>query len=277
MIRLSAFADEISSDLEEQISVLQSEGIHAVELRSVWGINVLQLSDQQLETIKERLDAKGMSVAAIGSPIGKVPLDFPFDEHLKLFEHSIAVAHRMATPFIRLFSFYPPMAGSPPEPEAFRDEVLRRLLVMTEQAQKEEIILLHENEKEIYGDTIAHCVELLKGINNPHFRAVLDPANYLQCEQIPYPDGYEAVLPWLGYIHVKDVRPDGTLAAAGEGAANWPALLQRLQQDGYDGILALEPHLAAAGQYQGFSGPDLFRRASQALQGLLRSLHWDYR
>ena len=117
----------------------------------------------------------------------------------------------------------------------------------------------------------------MQSIENPHFRAVLDPANYLQCAQVPYPFAYEAMHPWLAYVHVKDVRSDGALVVAGEGASNWPALLQRLRQDGYDGFLALEPHLAAAGQYQGFSGPDLFRQASQALQRLLRNMRWEYK
>ena len=41
MIRLSAFADEISPDLEEQIAVLSLEHIHFLDLRGVWNTNVL--------------------------------------------------------------------------------------------------------------------------------------------------------------------------------------------------------------------------------------------
>jgi sugar phosphate isomerase/epimerase len=78
--------------------------------------------------------------------------------------------------------------------------------------------------------------------------------------------------PWLRYVHVKDALADGSVVAAGEGAAHWPELLQRLRQDGYDGFFSLEPHLAAAGQFQGFSGPDLFKHASQALQKMLRAM-----
>ena len=108
MIRLSAFADEISPDLDEQIAVLSSEHIHFLDLRSVWNINVLDLTDQQVAGIKEKLDAHGIGVAAIGSPIGKVPVDSSFDEHLHRFERAIAVAQALQTPSIRIFSFYPP-------------------------------------------------------------------------------------------------------------------------------------------------------------------------
>jgi 3-dehydroshikimate dehydratase len=282
MNRLSAFADEISPDLEEQIAVLSLEHIHFVDLRGVWNTNVLDLTDQQVARIKETLDAHGIGVAAIGSPIGKVPIDSSFDEHLHHFERAITVAHAFQTPYIRIFSFYPPAskeeAGESGEvnPAEYRDEVLRRLREMTARARAAGVILLHENEKDIYGDTIARCVDLLQSCDDTHFQVVLDPANFIQCGQTPYPDAYEALRPWLGYVHVKDARADGSIVAAGEGVTHWPELLQRLRADGYDGFLSLEPHLASAGKYQGFSGPNLFRLASQALQQMLQAMGWEY-
>jgi 3-dehydroshikimate dehydratase len=278
MIRLSAFADEISPDLEEQIAVLSSEKVRFLDLRGVWNTNVLDLSDQQVTRVKETLDAHGIGVAAIGSPIGKVPIDSSFNEHLHLFERAITVAQALQTPYIRIFSFYPPAASDhgAVNPAEYRDEVLRRLREMTARARAAAVILLHENEKDIYGDTITRCVDLLQGINDAHFQAVFDPANFIQCGQTPYPDAYEAVRPWLRYVHVKDARSDGSVVPAGEGVSHWPELLQRLRADGYDGFLSLEPHLALAGQYQGFSGPDLFRRASQALQQMLQAMSWEY-
>ncbi len=282
MIRLSAFADEVSPDLGEQIAVLSSEQIHFLDLRSVENTNVLDLTDSQVARTKETLDAHGIGVAAIGSPIGKVPIDSSFDEHLHRFERAIALAHALQTPYIRIFSFYPPATkeerndSSAINPAEYRDEVLRRLREMTARARAAGVILLHENEKGIYGDTIARCVDLLQSCDDTHFQAVLDPANFIQCGQTPYPDAYEALRPWLGYVHVKDARSDGSVVAAAEGVTHWPELLQRLRADGYDGFLSLEPHLALAGQYQGFSGPDLFRRASQALQQMLNTMGWDY-
>ena len=278
MIRLSAFADEISADLNEQISVLQSEHVRFIDLRGVWNTNVVELSDQQLSDVKKALDAAGIGVAAIASPIGKVPIDSSFDEHLTQFERAITAARALSSSYIRIFSFYPPASTqtAAPDPAFYRAEVLRRLREMTARARAAGVILVHENEKGIYGDTIARCVDLLKSIDDPHFRSALDPANFLQCDQVPYPDAYEATKPWLEYVHVKDVRADGALVVAGAGESHWPELLQRLHQDGYDGFLALEPHLAMSAQYQGFSGPDLFRQASQALQKLLHDMDWAY-
>lgn len=279
MIRLSAFADEISPDLDKQIEVLIGEGIAFVDFRSAWGTNVLDMSDEQIITAKQKLEAKGIEVAAIGSPIGKVPVDTPFEEYMKRFERALTVAKMFNTRYIRIFSFYAPAAGGSdqkPDPTSYREEVLKYLREMTAIARAAGIVLVHENEKDIYGDTIARNVDLLRSIENPYFRAAFDPANYLQCKQTPYPDAYEAVRPWLDYVHVKDVNANGTLVVAGEGEGRWVDTLQRLRDDHYDGFLAIEPHLASAGKYQGFSGPDLFRSASQALQKLLREMNWKY-
>jgi 3-dehydroshikimate dehydratase len=277
MIRLSAFADEIDSDLNVQVEVLQSENIHFIDLRSAWGINVLDFSDEQIEQVRTILTAAGIGVAAIGSPLGKVPIDSSNETHLQRLDRAISIAKALNTSFIRIFSFYPPSSTQGTvDPTLYRTEVLLRLQEMTARARAANITLLHENEKGIYGDTIARNVDLLQSIDDPYFRSAFDPANYLQCSQVPYPHAYEAIKPWLGYVHVKDVRADGTLAVAGNGEARWPEILERLREDHYDGFLALEPHLASAGQYQGFSGPDLFRQASQSLQQLLRSMDWAY-
>jgi sugar phosphate isomerase/epimerase len=280
MIRLSAFADEISPLLDEQIAALEREHIHYLDLRSVSETNVLDLTDQQIAEIKRTLDEHGIGVAAIASPIGKVAIDSSFGEHLQRFEHAIKLAHFFHAPYIRIFSFYPPAAapegGDPPDPSSYRDEVLRRLREMAARAHAANVILVHENEKEIYGDTIARCRDLHEHCTDEHLRAAFDPANFIQCGQEPYPDAYDALRPWLRYIHVKDARADGHVVAAGEGVARWPEFLGRLRADGYDSFLSLEPHLAYEGRLQGFSGADLFVRASQALQGLLRETGWEY-
>jgi 3-dehydroshikimate dehydratase len=278
MIQLAAFADEIALDPIEQIATLQAEHIHFIDLRAAWGINVLELSDEQVTVLQKLLKDAGIGVAAIASPLGKVPVDRPATEQLPRVQRAIELAKAFDTRYIRVFSFYAPDSAPHPEvrPETYRDAVIAHLREMTALAAQNDVVLIHENEKEIYGDTIARNEDILRTINSPHFRSVLDPANYLQCEQVPYPTAYEVTRPWLEYVHVKDVKADGTLCVAGEGGGHWPELLQRLRADRYEGFLSLEPHLFAGGQYQGFSGPDLFKQASRALQGLLKEMDWAY-
>ena len=283
MIRLSAFADEISADLNEQIEVLRSEHIDFIDLRGVWNTNVLDLTDQQVTEIKQALDASGIGVSAIASPIGKIPIDASFEHHLQRFRRAIELANFFHTSYIRIFSFYPPASEDTAnggkessDPAIWRNEVLRRLGEMTSLVRDTNIILLHENEKDIYGDTVARCIDLLQIINDPHFQAIFDPANFIQCGQTTYPDALEALRPWVRYNHVKDALADGTVVAAGEGKAEWVTVLKRLYADGYDGFFSLEPHLALSGQFQGFSGPELFRKASQSFKRLLQSIDWKY-
>jgi 3-dehydroshikimate dehydratase len=278
MIRLSAFADEISPDLNEQIVTLKVENIHFLDLRGVWDINVLDLSDEQAARIKQALDAQQIQVAAIASPIGKVSIETPFEQQMQRFERAIWLAQFFQTSYIRIFSFYPSdkVQNAAADHTAWRDEVIARLRAFTARAAAAGITLVHENDGGTYGESIAHCVDVLRSVSDPHLRAVFDPANFTQCHQEPYPDAYEQLHSWLGYVHVKDALADGKVVAAGEGTARWPELLRRLRADGYDGFFALEPHLIARGPYGGFSGPDLFRHASQALQNLLRKMDWAY-
>ena len=143
---------------------------------------------------------------------------------------------------------------------------------LTRLARNANIILLHENEKEIYGDSIARCTDLLQNISDPHFQAIFDPANFIQCKQTPYPDAFRALRPWLRYMHVKDALADGTVVAASEGMARWTEIVQQLHEDGYDGFFSLKPHLALSGQFQGFSGPELFVKLRNPFNGYYNPL-----
>lgn len=276
MIRLSAFADEIAGDVEEQLDAMAQVHIHALDLRAAWGVPVLQLDETQLMRLQALLAARGARVAAVATPIGKTAIDAPFHEEIDRLERAILLAHRFSTPFIRIFSFYPPRAGGPGGPESYRQEVITRLRELTARARAAAVVLVHENEKDIYGDTVARCVDLLEAMDDSHFRAAFDPANFIQCGETPFPDAYQALLPWISYVHVKDARADGTVVVAGEGEARWPELLARLRDDGYDGTFALEPHLAASGRFSGFSGPALFDQAARTFQTLLRGADWEY-
>src|SRR5262249_52769823 len=108
MFTLSAFADEISPDPQEQIDVLRRCGIRHIELRSILKTNVLDLTDLQIAELKSLLDRHGFRMSAIGSPIGKVSLDQPFEPHLQRFERAVELAKRFDTPNIRVFSYYKP-------------------------------------------------------------------------------------------------------------------------------------------------------------------------
>ena len=114
MIRLGAFADEISQDPQEQIDVLARHGIRHIEFRAIHGTNVLDLSDAQHDHFRGRLGRSGFGLSAIGSPIGKIRITEPFESHLHRFQRALDLAEQYATPRIRVFSFDTRPADRPP-------------------------------------------------------------------------------------------------------------------------------------------------------------------
>jgi sugar phosphate isomerase/epimerase len=265
---LSAFGDEISTDFAEQLAVLQQHGIAYIELRSAWGKNVANLTDQELAQIETALTKFDIKVSSIGSPIGKVPVNTPLEAELHRLERIIEIAKRLNSRYIRMFSFFLP--AEPAAHPHYRDQVLFGLDKMVKLAQAHDLILLHENEKEIYGDTAAHCYDILSSIGSPHFQAVFDPANFVQCGNLPYTEAYPLIEPYLVYLHIKDARfSDGQVVVAGAGDGEWRELLSALDQKGFQGFASFEPHLTISGLYGGYSGAELFHTAVSAFNKLL--------
>jgi sugar phosphate isomerase/epimerase len=276
MWTLTGFADEISPDLEEQLDTLAEESISFMELRSVWNTNVLDLSDEELEKVKTTISNRGVGVSSIGSPIGKVPITDPFEPHLERFRRALHAAHVLDAPYVRVFSFFIPEGE---DPAHYRDEVLERMGALAEETEQGEVVLLHENEKEIYGDVPHRCGDILEGVNSHSLRAAWDAANFVQCGvERPHSEGFEALRPFVEYVHVKDALADsGKVVPAGEGDGELRETISALRASGFDGFFSLEPHLASAGKFSGFSGPELFRKAAGAFKGLLREQDIEWR
>lgn len=275
MWTLTGFADEISDDFGEQLSLLQELGVTHLEFRSAWGTNILLLSPDQLERAKQMLDQAGIKVSSIGSPIGKILVDEDFDEHLEAMRHAVEVAKFFGAPYIRLFSFFIP-EGS--DPDSHRDEVLRRMKAIAEVAEGSGVTLLHENEKDIYGDIPRRCVDVIESVGSPGLRAILDPANYVQVGVDPLAEAYPLIRPHLEYMHLKDAvanTPD--VVPVGEGDGHVPEILRELKQSGWDGFLSLEPHLGDYTEFGAMSGPELWTKAHTALVGLLQAEGIEYR
>ena len=178
MLKLSAFADEISPDLEEQIRVCKACGISHFELRSVDGVNVLDFDAAMRERVRSELRDNGLGVVSIASPIGKVKVTDSWPEHMERFKIAVELAEFFEAPFIRLFSYYPPSAGE--NIRAFRDEVMRRMRAKVQYVEGRSVTLLHENEKDIYGEKVRECADLMEAIDSPKLRSAFDFANFVQ-------------------------------------------------------------------------------------------------
>ena len=174
---LSGFADEAGISLDDQIKVFTEKKIGFVEFRSADGIGIADYTLKQADEAKNKLWSNNIAISAIGSPIGKIDINDDFNKHLDSFKHILDIANTMVTKYIRMFSFFMPEGDNPAN---HRGKVMDRLFQFTELAKKADLILLHENEKEIYGDTADRCLDLLTTMNSPHFRATYDFSNFVQ-------------------------------------------------------------------------------------------------
>ncbi len=235
---ISGFSDEIDQDIDIQFSSLNKMGISYFEPRGINGTGIADISDEQLAELKEKMKKYGIKASSIGSPIGKIGIRDDFDEHLEKLRRVIYIAKELDTKYIRMFSFF--MRGE--NPEDVRDEVIRRMKAMTKVAEEEGVILLHENEKGIYGDIAIRCAEIIKEVNSPNLRAVFDFANFVQCGQVTYPDAFELMKPYVVYIHIKDALfESGDVVPPGEGDGQLETIFKAFPE--YEGFLSLEPHL----------------------------------
>ena len=272
---LSGFADEISADPDEQLATLAAESISHLELRSAWSTNVADFDRDQLARFRHALDRAGVAVSAIGSPIGKIEGGAPLAPELERLRRVAAIAGELGTRLVRVFSFFVPAAEPPGR---YRLQVIDRMAALTEIAQEHGLVLAHENEKGIYGDRPERCADLIATIGSPALRATFDAANFVQCGVRPQTEAYGLLRPYLTYLQVKDaVAATGVVVPAGEGDGQVRETLEALRSSQFEGYVSLEPHLAEAGRFGGFSGPAEFRRAAQALKALLAELSIPWR
>lgn len=267
---LSGFGDEIHPDPRIQVAVLSALGATHIEVRSAWGTNVVDLAEEQLAALRALLDDVEMRVSAIASPIGKVDVALQPDHEVQRLRRVIRAAHVLETANIRVFSFF---RREGVRVESVRDDVLNRMRLLADEAEREGVTLLHENEKGIYGDVPARVLDLVESVGSSALRLAWDNANFVQVGVRPFDDGYALLRPYVDYLQVKDaVALTGAVVPAGEGDGQLRETLAALRDDGYAGFASLEPHLDQAFELGGFSGPAAFGRAARAFARLLAEL-----
>jgi len=271
MITISTFADEIAADLASQIAACRANGLRCIDVRGIDGKNVSQLTLSEAREYRRQMDDAGITVPCIGSPIGKIRLDEDFPAHLELLRHCCQLAWAFGTNLVRVFSFYP-SPGRRVEDQ--RGEVMDRLAAMVKLAGAADVVLMHENEKAIYGAKPAGVLDIFATIRSPHLRCIFDPANFVEEGVAPYDQAWRAGLGELtAYLHIKDKVPgQPACVPAGQGRGQIPEIFADLARRGWSGVATLEPHLKAAGQFTGFTGPELFAKAVAALRDICDSV-----
>ena len=246
--RLSAFADELSPEIDRQLAWLTANGLDLLEIRGVDGTPVADITLEKAREVRSKLDVAGVGISAVGSPAGKIGINDDFAPHLEKFCHLCDICDILGAKRMRIFSFFMPDGE---DPAAYRPEVMRRLGEFAAIAAPRGITLCHENEKGIYGDTPERCAEIYNEFGGA-VKNVFDHANYISCGIEPFPYAFSLVGGDLSHMHIKDANAAAEMVPAGEGIGRIPETLNAVRA-AYDGefILTLEPHLMEFSGLQG--------------------------
>ena len=239
MIKLCAFADEYNDNLDKQIEGLKLNNIDYIELRTVNGTNVADLTDKQAIDTYEKLSKSNIKVWSIGSPLGKVDIDCNFDEYKKIIERVCVIANIMHCDKVRMFSFF----------NAYdkKEKVFSYLQEMVNIGKKYNVLMCHENEKDVFGDSVDRVLEIQANVKG--LKYVYDPANFVQCKQ-DSDYAIEKLFDSITYFHIKDVIASSEqLVPAGYGDGKIEKFLSKIDKNN-DVVLTLEPHLAEFQAYK---------------------------
>lgn len=240
---LSAFADEYAESFDEQLQALSRLRIDFIEIRGVDGKNISTLTDEEILQVKQALERYGIRASAIGSPIGKVTLDGDLDAHFAMARRVFATARLLGARYVRMFSFYAP-AGK--EITDCRGEVLDALKTLLDMADEYGVVLCHENEARIYGDTPARCLELAEHFGG-RLACVFDMGNFVLEGVEPYA-AYMTLQKHVAYFHIKDALAAGAVVPPGKGEAKIAEILAaHSAYANADFCVSLEPHLQTFG------------------------------
>ena len=277
-LKTSAFSDEIAEDIDTQFTVLNKLGIKYFEPRGVNGKNIAELNDEEVNELVKKMQEYGITASSIGSPVGKIKITEDFAPHFEKYQRIVKTAKMLNCKYIRMFSFF--KDGDWTEDKIA--EVMKRLKAFIDYAKEQGVILLHENEGDIYGEGIEENLYIQQNLYCDNFKMVFDPANFAQ-KGFDTIEAIEKLLPYVAYMHVKDHKANVGIVPAGKGDGNVKYVIKKLFDNGYEGFISLEPHL---GSFKGLAeleldgkshveqqaGEDTFTIAANALEEIYKQL-----
>ena len=255
---LTGFADEAGRDLATQIKATQELGWDYISARGIDGKNIHDLSDAEFDEAEAQLKDTGIRIAEFGSLIGTwaKSIHTDFDITLAEVERCIPRMKRLGTEVVRVMSY----AQEPWGQDQHEQERFRRLLEITQRFTDAGLITAHENCMNWGGFSPDHTLRLIEEV--PDIKLIFDTGNptFQHDRSQPNDDG---TFPWqdsleffhqvkqhIIHVHIKDcinpvsadVEPEYTYP--GEGQSHVQQIITELQNDNYQGFIAIEPHVA---------------------------------
>jgi L-ribulose-5-phosphate 3-epimerase len=259
VIEIGAVTDEFSPEnLDRALTAMAELGMSFAELRVVNGKNIIDHTDAEVDRVRADVEAKGMRVLSIASPVLKCALPdappvaphiqqdmfssaFNYEDQPRLARRAFEIAQRMQAPVVRVFSYWRTVA-----PDECFARVAADLHELAEQADDRGLIVGIENEHACNIATGEETARLLDEVGHPSLQVIWDPANGMVAGETPYPDGYRQLpLSRIVHVHAKDcvvANHVPTWGPLGEMGINWRGQLRALVEDGYERTISLETH-----------------------------------
>jgi L-ribulose-5-phosphate 3-epimerase len=260
---VAAITDEFSPDLEIALRSMTELGMTGAELRMVFGKNIVDLSDEELDRAIAIVRGAGLEIISIASPLLKCVLpDSPeiddrfaqdmfaskhtFADQPRLTARALEIADRTGARIIRVFSYWRTV-----EPDVCFDRIVEALRALADQAAPHGVIIGLENEHACNIATGAETARLLAVLDHPNLKVIWDPGNAVVSGEKAFPEGYGKLpVSRIQHVHAKDCTMDGDTplwCAIGDGAIGWRGQVDALARDGYKGWLSLETHWQGPG------------------------------
>lgn len=241
-IKLAFITDEATQDLKEAIVFAKEYGMEGVELRSVEDTPIDRIPAEKLKMYKQWLDEAGLQVCNLASSFFKC-LPHEASGELEKLRRLCDAADILECDTIRGFVFFAGEKG----PEV-TDEMVELFTPAVNLLKERGKQLLIEADPSVNTTNHASVADFLKRLNADVVGAIYDPGNdiYDLYREVPYPNGYEAVKPYIRHVHIKDAvrneRDEPECVCIGTGWVDYPGLIKALHRDGYTGWMSLETH-----------------------------------
>ena len=250
---VAVITDEFTQDFERICKTAVELDVPALEVRTVWDRNIVDLSDDQVRELRALADRYGRKIVGIASPVFKCvhPDGGAIDERFqqdafkaahtfadqpKVLRRAVEIANMLDAPLVRVFSFWRTV-----EPQALRGAIIESLEQALQIASPRGVTIGLENEHACNLSTAAEVRPVLDALPHTRLGLVWDPANSSVSGHQGYPDDYlRAPADRIVHVHAKDGFFDDGMqwCVIGEGSVDWAGQLRALVEDGYAGMVS---------------------------------------
>lgn len=279
---VAIITDEFTQDFERVCRTAVEMGIPALELRTVWDKNLVDMNDEEVRQVDHLAKEFGLKVVSIASPVFKCTLPdggeidhrfeqdafhsaHTFEDQPRILDRALELANLFEAPIVRVFSFWRTV-----EPTEITSRIIEALQGAVEKATAAGVKIGLENEHACNIATASESAPVLDAIDHPNFGLVWDPANCYIAGETAYPDGYDRLREnRILHVHAKDgVLPAGSdrmeWGDVGAGEVDWTGQLSAMVRDGYSGMVSLETHWGGPGGDK-FKGSSICAKSLQRL------------